>query len=169
MDNLTINQNRLNLPNHNLIQQVDTCWNSVYYMLERYLDQHEAIRMTLCLLNKTELIISTDSNTVLQEAVEILAPFEAVTTEISSEKTTSSSKIILISKCLQNAMTTYLGKRPLAERLVSDMRTHFLNMEENKLLALSTLLDPRFKKVAFTDKDAADKGIRTIVAEGSTT
>ena len=66
-------------------------------------------------------------------------------------------------------MTTHLGKRPLAEHLVSDMRTHFLNMEENKLLALSTLLDPRFKKVAFTHKDAADKGIRTIVAEGSTT
>jgi hypothetical protein len=47
-ENLTTNQTRLNLPNHRLIQHVETRWNSVYYMLNRYLEQEEAIKTTLC-------------------------------------------------------------------------------------------------------------------------
>uniref|UniRef100_A0A1X7TDA6 HAT C-terminal dimerisation domain-containing protein n=1 Tax=Amphimedon queenslandica TaxID=400682 RepID=A0A1X7TDA6_AMPQE len=46
-DNLVVNQNGLNLPNHKLIQQVETRWNSVYYMLNRYIEQ-EAVKTTLC-------------------------------------------------------------------------------------------------------------------------
>ena len=151
MDRLHVNQNSLNLPNHKLIQQVDTRWNSVYYMLERYLEQHEAIRTTLCLLDKNEIIIPSDSNVILREAVQILAPFEAVTREISSEKYTSASKIIPISKGLQKLTLSHLVTMPrlLTQNLIADMRTRFLNMEENKLLASATLLDPRFKKTSF--------------------
>ena len=32
-----LNQKNLNIPNHKLIQSVETRWNSVYYMLGRYL------------------------------------------------------------------------------------------------------------------------------------
>lgn len=167
MDRLHVNQNRLNLPNHKLIQQVDTRWNSVYYMLERYLEQHEAIRTTLCLLDKNEIIIPSDSNVILREAVQILAPFEAVTREISSEKYTSASKIIPISKGLQKLTLSHLVTMPrlLTQNLIADMRTRFLNMEENKLLASATLLDPRFKKLAFADKEAAERAIRIILSE----
>ena len=52
MDTLRLNQTRLNLPNHKLIQQVDMRWNSTYYMVQRYLEQHEAIKTTLCLLDQ---------------------------------------------------------------------------------------------------------------------
>lgn len=44
-------QARLNIFQHKLIQHVETRWNSVYFMLERYLEQEEAIRTTLCLLH----------------------------------------------------------------------------------------------------------------------
>ena len=170
MDRFRVNQNHLNLPNHKLIQQVDTRWNSVYYMLERYLEQHEAIRTTLCLLDKNEIIIPSDSNVILKEVVEILAPFEAVTREISSEKYTSASKIIPISKGLQKLTSSHMETMPrlLTQNLIADMRARFLNMEENKLLASATLLDPRFKKLAFADKEAAERVIRIIVSEIST-
>ena len=36
-------QSQLNLPVHVLIQDVATCWNSSYYMLERLLEQKKAI------------------------------------------------------------------------------------------------------------------------------
>ena len=85
-DNLKINQNRLNIPNHKLIQQVDTRWNSVYYMLERYLEQEEAIRTTLCRLDRNDLIIPNEKNTMIQEILSTLQPFVAVTTEMSAEK-----------------------------------------------------------------------------------
>lgn len=72
-DNLKINRNRLNVPNHKLIQQVDTRWNSVYYMLEHYLEQ-EAIRTTLCLLDRNDLIIPIEKNTMIQEILSNLQP-----------------------------------------------------------------------------------------------
>ena len=40
-------------------------------------------------------------------------------------------------------------------------------MEANKILSLSTLLDPRFKKLAFANKDATEKGLRILVSEAS--
>ena len=76
-------QTRLNVPNHKLIQQVVTRWNSVYYMLERYLEQREAIRTALCMLEKNDLV-SADSNGYIQEMIRILKPFEAVTTGLSA-------------------------------------------------------------------------------------
>ena len=42
-------------------------------------------------------------------------------------------------------------------------------MEENTIIASPTLLDPRFKKLAFTDKTAAERSSRSIIAEVATT
>lgn len=153
MDSLHLNQRRLNIPEHKLIQQVDTRWNSTFYMLERYLEQHEAIKTTLCLLDRNNLIISTaDHTTTLKEVVRILAPFEAVTREISAEDYTSASKIVPISKCLQRILATTDTTLVLAANLIAEMKARFLGMEENSLLALATLLDPRFKKLALLIK-----------------
>ena len=167
MDTLRLNQTRLDLPDHKLVQQVDTRWNSTYYMVERYLEQHEAIRTTLCLLDRNDLLIPTAHNTVLQEAVKLLGPFENVTRELSSERYTSGSKIIPISRCLQCLVSTQQAARPLAMYLVNEMKGRFLGMEENKMLALSTIVDPRFKKLAFVDCDTTEKAIRALVSEAS--
>lgn len=68
MDKLTVMQSRLNIPQHKLIQDVKTMWNSVFYMLERYLEQKEAVRTTLCMMDR-----------MISEIVDVLRPFEAVT------------------------------------------------------------------------------------------
>lgn len=168
MDSLRLNQHRHQLPDHKLIQQVDTRWNSVYYMLERYLEQHETIKTTLCLLDRNDLLTPTSGHfATMREVVEVLAPFEAVTKEISSENYTSASKIIPISKCLQRLLAQ-MTPRPLVDSLVVEMRARFLGLEENKLLAVASSLDPRFKKLAYSDRDAAEKAVRIVVSEAST-
>ena len=40
-----------------------------------------------------------------------------------------------------------------------------LNMDANVLIASATLLDPRFKKVGFSDQRAADHVARNITAD----
>lgn len=47
-DNLTVNQNRLNLPYHKLRQHVEILF---IIMLHYYFEQEEAIKTTLCLLD----------------------------------------------------------------------------------------------------------------------
>lgn len=42
-------QNQLKLPKHKLTQEVDTRWNSTYYMFELNVEQHEAITTSLWL------------------------------------------------------------------------------------------------------------------------
>ena len=167
-DKLKIIQNRLNIEQHKLIQHVDTRWNSVFYMLERLLEQEEAVRTTLCLLDRSQLNISTDKIEIIRELVEILRPFEAVTREMSAELYISISKIIPLSRALQRLTVVYTGASgDLSHRLTVNMRRRFLNMEGNILLAGSTLLDPRFKKLAFSDQGAADKAARSIAGEAA--
>ena len=106
-----------------------------------------------------------DKLATLNEAVDTLHPFEAVTTKMSSEKYLSASKIIPLSKSL--LMITSQKTNELSTKLFYHMKARFLNVEGNQLLASSTILDPRFKKFAFSDQNAAEKIARAIVAQCS--
>ena len=135
-------------------------------MLSRYLEQEEAVKTTLCLLDKSELIIPTDKVSLLKDAVEVLKPFKAATTEMSAEQNLSASKIIPISRGLQkltSRTTTTLGIS-----LTQQMANRFpAGMEEFPLVAPPTLLDPRFKKVAFSNRNSADKMARVLLSEAT--
>ena len=100
-EKLQLIQARLNLPEHKLIQQVETRWKSSFYMLERYIEQHEAVRTTLCLQDRPDLIISAEKNPFIEEVIKILRRFESVTTELSSEKYVSVSKVIPLARALK--------------------------------------------------------------------
>jgi len=81
-------QTVLLVPEHQLIQDVATRWNSLYYMLERFLEQKSAIYAVLIEQNKINLIneLKDSDFLVLKELVTILIPFEEATTLISAEK-----------------------------------------------------------------------------------
>uniref|UniRef100_A0A1X7VCN0 Uncharacterized protein n=1 Tax=Amphimedon queenslandica TaxID=400682 RepID=A0A1X7VCN0_AMPQE len=66
MDSLHLNQKRLNLPEHNLIHQVDTRWNSKYYiMIDQGNEQCEAIKTNLSLLVCNDVMIPRERNSAL--------------------------------------------------------------------------------------------------------
>lgn len=95
-DRLATVQKQLNLPTHKLIEEVETRWNSTFYMFQRYLEQHNAITTTLCLLDKKDLCL--DNIELMQDALGLLA---SVTTEVSSEAYVSLSKVIPLVRSLQ--------------------------------------------------------------------
>lgn len=163
-------QVRLNLPEHKLIQQVITRWNSVYYMMTRYLEQHEAVRTALSLLERTDLAVPSDSNGYIEEMIRVLQPFEAVTTELSAEKYVSVSKILPLARGLQKV--TMSNKNDgicleLSEKLLSQMSHRFSNFEDKAVVAVGTLLDPRFKKIPFASETSVDKMSRQIVSDAT--
>lgn len=45
-----------------------------------------------------------------------------------------------------------------------DSRTHFVNVDQNALTAVATLLDPRYKTAAFQSKGCSRKGKEMLVS-----
>ena len=160
---LTI-QNRLKLEPHKLVQDVETRWNSLFYMFERMIEQHEAVTTTLCLLDKSNLCLSVEEIEAMKNAVTLLKPYEAATREMSADQYLTISKVIPLARSLQQLTAGAINSQ-LCDGLCLQMRRRFLNMESNQTLAASTLLDPRLKKVAFADGGAADQGARRLTSE----
>ena len=76
----------------------------------------------------------------------------------------SISKSIPLARSLQH-LTSQDTSNPLVKALAENLRGRFTNIEKCHLLVIVTLLDPRFKKVAFTDATAAQTGEQWIIPE----
>ena len=113
----------LNCPNHKLTQDIVTRWNSTFYMFERIVEQNEAICTTLCMLNWSELCLSDDEVALIKQAFTLLQLFEAATREMSADKYVSLSKVIPISRSLQQLTTaSSSGSLSLGQNLLAEMR-----------------------------------------------
>lgn len=130
------------------------------------MEQHNAITTTLCLLDKKDLCL--DNIELMQDAVGLLASFESVTTEVSSEAYVSLSKVIPLIRSLQKLTISSTSKSQLRDKLIANIAYRFGTVENNHLLAASTFLDPRFKKIAFTQISAANDCEKRLLNEMGT-
>lgn len=71
-------------------------------MLERFEEYYEVITTTVCLLGKHQMCLSSCELETVNYAVHVLEPFKEATREISAEKFTTLSKIIPLSRALQD-------------------------------------------------------------------
>lgn len=147
-------QQQLKLAKHKLIQSVDIRWNSVFYMMERMYEQNEAVTTALCLLEESELCLSTEELSLINQTLDTLRPFEEVTREVSSEKHVSVSKVIPLVSLIHRAIAAceHQGSS-LATQLAQQCQRRFGCTETMHCLAASTFLDVRFKHLGFRDKD----------------
>ncbi|XP_051982267.1 zinc finger BED domain-containing protein 4-like [Xyrauchen texanus] len=147
-------QQQMQIAEHKLIQSVETRWNSVFYMLDRLHEQHEAVTTVLCLLGRSELCINVGELSLITQTVDALRPFEEMTREVSSEKYVSVSKVIPLVSLLQRACK-HQGSS-VATQLAQQCQRRFAGIETNHSLAASTFLDARFKHLGFQDKNNAE-------------
>ncbi|XP_066966369.1 zinc finger BED domain-containing protein 4-like [Macrobrachium rosenbergii] len=110
-DKLSEIQTQNGVERKKLMMDVDTRWNSTFYMMERFLEQHEAITTTLCLLGKSSMCLSSEELDIVKSAVLLLGPFEEATREMSTEKMTSLSKVIPIARALQQCINSNADTR----------------------------------------------------------
>jgi hypothetical protein len=84
-------QKQLNLPEHRLIQEEPTRWNTTFYMLKRLLEQKDAL---VLIAGKPEVSLPVELTTedfkTMKVAVEILEIFETATRQVSKESSTIS-------------------------------------------------------------------------------
>ena len=166
-DKLREVQKQLEIPEKRLIQDVDTRWNSTFYMLERILEQHDAVTTTLCLQSKSEMCLTDEDLKLTKEVLDVLKPFEIATVEMSADKYVSISKVIPIARSLQRVTVGSSATFPLKQELIAQMQRRFVNIEANLHLAKSTILDPRFQKLAF-QSNTERQGVQSLVQELAT-
>lgn len=155
---LKLKQQQLNLPEHKLIQAVKTRWNSVYFMLQRLMEQREAVTAVLGDRNFTSRQHTIlYEMTVLEwetisEITGILHPFQVSTTLLSSETTPTLSIIHpLIKSLLNNFLTGDNSEnsgliRQIKTTLETELKRRFkVNNPVAGVEDICTFLDPRYK------------------------
>lgn len=141
-----------------LIQSVPTRWNSVYYMIKRFVELKDCIRATVAVIDIDLPVITTEEWDICSQVSDILEPFEEATRAISGENYLTGSMPIVLSKGLQivcdqlNTQPLNQVPRLIVERLVHGLDQRFGNLEFNEKLTLCTFLDPRFKHHYFSNE-----------------
>lgn len=123
-------------------------------MLERFLEQNEIVTTMLCWLSKNNLCLSAGELALLQSSINVLEIFEEVMREMSSETTTSLSKVILMIRGTQACTRSVAekdGVHELGHYLQAQMKQRFAIVEGSLNRTVSILLDPRFQKAPFSD------------------
>ena len=152
-------QEQKNLPIHKLKLDVVTRWGSAYDMVERVLEQMEAIRVVLCKdQNSSHLTPSWQDCDILESIASALKPLKVMTDALAGEScvTISAVKPILnhiISKLEEedDDHDTDMTKE-IKERIKVDLELRYLNDDIRQLLELASFLDPRFKLTHVSDR-----------------
>lgn len=142
-----------------LINEVSTRWNSTYFMLERVCTIRNSLVSTIAVLAEQEIDPLTETDfDVMRQTVELLQPFEEVSTELCAEKNVSASKVIVLLGALKKRLGIMASNstgdvQAMAVRMLNNIRDRYPMLEGQQVLQMPTFLDPRFKKFGFENQD----------------
>lgn len=164
-------QTQLHLPNHKLVHDVSTRWNSTLDMLERFWEQQPAVLNTLLSrkIKRGEAMVSLteDDMTLIPEVNKLMSPLKVATTLLSEEKKPTLSIISPIQAKLQKHFqpdeSDLLIISQMKERFRQDFDGPYTYLQD--LLHYASALDPRFKYLTFLDDNTKDMIFMKITAE----
>ena len=158
-------QRLLNVPQHKLIIDVSTRWNSAVDMMARFVEQQHA--MYAALMSKELRTRERDMSafqeeevTRVEELLSVLTPLKTATVALCEEKVPTVSIIVPLQfQLVNNAMQGVADDTPFITKVKAavgnDLCNRYHVMQPELLTA--TLLDPRFKEVPFlTDEQKRD-------------
>ena len=102
-----------------LIRDVQTRWNSSYYMAERIILMQQPLSATLYAIRKGDLMPSDREFIILEEFIATMKPIVEITEAIREEKWVTTTVRPLLHKLLED----YLNCKPLDSKLKKDMKT----------------------------------------------
>ena len=127
----------LELPQHKLIQDVPTCWNSTFDMITRFIEQNTAFKDTLQMKdlkkNARNVYTLTDDDMANAEViVKILEPMKTATTLLCSERSPTVSLIHPLKEMMLRQLSvkeddSYLV-RSMKEAIIEDLKPRYNQM-----------------------------------------
>lgn len=154
-------QKVLGVPQHKLVQDEPTRWNSTLDMLERLLEQRRAITYSSQELN-VPVELTNIQWSCIQKVVDILQIFNVATKAVSLE-TASVSEVIPIVNGIRKSLQKRTGKYDgIRNDMLASLNVRYGTCEKNPIYAISTILNPKFKKDIFVEKNLADRACDRI-------
>ena len=170
---LETKQGQLGLPPHKLIQDVSTRWNSTYYMLNRLLEQRQAVTAVLLESTKTsvrELMLSASETSEIEFIASSLEPLAHATTMLCSETVPSLS---LVQPLLAALLKRHLKHSEVDAKIVADIKSaiarsiaeRFSDADQKNIMLKASALDPRFKAMKLlSSSERADVYAQLLIA-----
>ncbi|XP_046753163.1 E3 SUMO-protein ligase ZBED1-like [Diprion similis] len=152
--------------NLKLIQSVPTRWNSTYYMLERFIHLSEKIGAILLQFPTAPAMLTAAELQTAKEFVKLLQPLEQATKIACGQDYITGSNVIpivdMVKKQFENCNPITETGRHMKNILLAQFHKRFENIESVSLLAISTILDPRFKRLHFSNRIACAHAVDKI-------
>lgn len=149
-----------------LIQSVETRWNSTYNMLVRFIELADKISVILLQQPTAPIMLTASELQATKEFVHLLKPFDEATTIICGEHYLTGSKVIPIVHTLKNKLNMLIPETEIGihfkRELEREFSKRFNDIEKVLPLVISTILDPRFKNIHFSDKIAYAYSVNKI-------
>jgi len=151
---------------HQIVQDVQTRWNSTFYMVQRLLEQKKAV-INYATDYDLPAVPTKHQWSLLEKLVDLLEPFEELTRQLSSDDATLADVIPVVT-ALQLTLERHendTGVQTMKGVLLDELKTRFASMHKQSLLVVATVVDPRYKTKFFTDErlDDARKMVVTAV------
>lgn len=153
-----------------LLQSVETRWNSTYYMLQRFLELGDNIKMAIALLNSKNIEqLTTEEWGRCRDLSQILKPFEEISKRMCGGKYVTGSEVIVIVQGLNevleklNNRITDTAMKSVVASLRKSLHDRLKNIEFSKTIGVATLLDPRYKLLPFRETPVAADELKKLV------
>lgn len=138
-------QLQINQPVKRLQQDVQTRWNSTFYMVQSLIEQKRALGIFVSEYGLPDTL-TAHQWTLLEKVISVLGPFEELTRKVSSSDATAADVIpavTVLHRFLTRETDEDHGIKAMKGTLAAAVRTRFTDVEENPLYSIATLLDPR--------------------------
>uniref|UniRef100_A0A3P8U0R1 BED-type domain-containing protein n=1 Tax=Amphiprion percula TaxID=161767 RepID=A0A3P8U0R1_AMPPE len=140
-------QEELNMPPKRLQQDIRTRWYSSYYTIQSLLAEKRALCAYTAEYDLPATLTATQWD-LLEKTVQVLAPFEELTREVSSSSPSASDVIPMVQvlkRLLSRPEEADEGIRTIKGTLLEAVRRRFTHVETEPIYSVATLLDPRCK------------------------
>lgn len=130
-----------------MVLDVKTRWNSLYYMVERFLFMYKMLAPILLENPNAPNNISSRDLQDLKKCKDLLRPLEDLTKKLSGQKYAVISMILPLINCVRDAtshmtITSSIGI-DLKKNILAELHARFSNLEIFYDFPIATLLDPR--------------------------
>ena len=139
-----------------LVQDVSTCWNFCYHMVERFIKLQQSVCAALIELQRQDLMPHDNEVTTMEVYEAVMKPIADITDLIGGEKLFTFSAVRpLIYKLYNSYLKVNTTDNPVGKAMKPAMHNKLLqyyNKQTLDILNIAAFLDTRFKSLSFLEE-----------------